>query len=191
MQGVSYISGVWKIMVKGTYQLPPHTRIEFLHVNNWWSIGLEPIEHGFTYTKCKHNPISLSNVCMAILTWVSWSNIIFGNASKLGEHGDMPLLSYTNFMAWRLDIWFFHWKKTLFGEKIPQHFVNNNKIWCLLCGITIWTIWIEYNDKVINQEQWHQSKVKHLIWVDLIICTPKWLGRGYWNLSRLVTTQPI
>lgn len=72
----------------------------------------------------------------------------------------------------------FPWKQAIFGEKIPHKIVKNIKIWCLLCGITIWTIWIEHNDKVFNQEQWHQSKVIHLIWADLIICTPKWLRRG-------------
>ena len=44
--------------------------------------------------------------------------------------------------------------------------------------------------RYLTKKQWHQSKVKHLIWVDLIICTPRWLGRGWWNLSRLVPTQP-
>ena len=36
-------------------------------------------------------------------------------------------------------------------------------------GITLWTIWIELNDKVFNREQRHESKVKHLIWDDLIM----------------------
>jgi hypothetical protein len=57
------------------------------------------------------------------------------------------------------------WKQVFLGEKIPQKIAKNIKIWCQLCGITIWTIWIqfEHNDKVFNQGQWHQSKVKHLI----------------------------
>ena len=38
-----------------------------------------------------------------------------------------------------------------------------------LRGITLWTIWIECNDKGFNQEQWHISKVKHEIWDELII----------------------
>jgi hypothetical protein len=30
-------------------------------------------------------------------------------------------------------------------------------------------IWIEQNDRVLNHEQWHESKSKHLVWDDLII----------------------
>lgn len=36
-------------------------------------------------------------------------------------------------------------------------------------GNTIWAFWIEYNDWVLNQEQWHKFKVKHLNWSDLIL----------------------
>jgi len=42
-------------------------------------------------------------------------------------------------------------------------------IWHLLRGITLWTIWIECNDKVFNHEQWHESNVKHRNWYGLII----------------------
>ena len=41
-----------KMMVKGTYQLPPRTRMELLHSNIWWSDGVELINKGFTYEKC-------------------------------------------------------------------------------------------------------------------------------------------
>lgn len=30
-------------------------------------------------------------------------------------------------------------------------------------------IWIEQNDRVFNYEQWHESKIKHLIWDNLIL----------------------
>ena len=43
------------------------------------------------------------------------------------------------------------------------------KIWHLLRGITLWTIWIERNDRVFNQEQWHVSRVMHHIWDELIM----------------------
>ncbi len=32
----------------------------------------------------------------------------------------------------------------------------------------VWTIWIEHNDKVFNHEQWHETKVKHQIWEEII-----------------------
>jgi len=63
----------------------------------------------------------------------------------------------------------FNWKQTLFGERIPKKFVKKFKVWHLLRGITLWTIWIERNDKVFNHKQWHESKVKHKIWHELLI----------------------
>ena len=57
----------------------------------------------------------------------------------------------------------------LFGERIPKRYGKMIKIWHLLRGITLWTIWIERNDKVFNHEQWHESKVKQKIWDELII----------------------
>jgi hypothetical protein len=32
-----------------------------------------------------------------------------------------------------------------------------------------WMIWVEWNDKAFNQEQWHESNMKHLIWDNLIM----------------------
>jgi hypothetical protein len=63
----------------------------------------------------------------------------------------------------------FNWKQALFGERIPKKYSKKIPIWHLIRGITLWTIWIERNDKVFNQEQWHLSKVKHKIWDELII----------------------
>ena len=44
-----------------------------------------------------------------------------------------------------------------------------SKIWHLLRSITLWTIWIEHNDKIFNHEQWHETRVKHRIWDELIL----------------------
>jgi hypothetical protein len=55
----------------------------------------------------------------------------------------------------------------MFWERMPKKFVKKMKIWHLLQGITLWTIWIERKDRVFNQEQWHECKVKHLIPNDL------------------------
>ena len=46
---------------------------------------------------------------------------------------------------------------------------RGNFFWHLLRGITLWIIWIEHNDKVFNQEQWHESKVNSRIWEGLIM----------------------
>ena len=36
-----HISIAWKVMVKETYQIPSHTRIELLNSNIWWTEGVE------------------------------------------------------------------------------------------------------------------------------------------------------
>jgi hypothetical protein len=64
----------------------------------------------------------------------------------------------------------FNWKQTLFGERTPYKFRKVVKIWHLLRGTTLWTIWVEWNDKVFNQEQWHESKMKYSrIWDTLLM----------------------
>jgi hypothetical protein len=59
----------------------------------------------------------------------------------------------------------------LIEKRSPTKFVKKIKSWHLLCGITLWTFWIKHNDKVFNHEPWHESKVKHLVWDDLVIYT--------------------
>ena len=63
----------------------------------------------------------------------------------------------------------FNWKQGIFGERIPFKFRKMTKIWHLLRGTTLWTIWVERNDKVFNQEQWHVSKMKAHIWNTLLM----------------------
>ena len=81
----------------------------------------------------------------------------------------------------------FHWKQALLGKRILNKFVKKMKIWHLLPGIKLWTIWSERNDRVFNQEQWHECKTKHLIWDDLIIYA-KWLGLGLLDSLKLAFT---
>ena len=59
---------------------------------------------------------------------------------------------------------------------VPKKYGKKDKIWHLLRGITMWTIWIKRNDKVFNHGQWHESKVKHKIWDELII-----YAKATWN----------
>ena len=63
----------------------------------------------------------------------------------------------------------FHWKQAMFGERVHNKLCNQIKIWHLLRGITLCTILIEHNDKVFNHKQWHESKIKHRIWDELIM----------------------
>ena len=70
----------------------------------------------------------------------------------------------------------FSWKQALFGERIPKRYGKMIKIWHMLRGIILWNIWIERNNRVFNQEQWHVSKAKQRIWDDLII-----YAKASWN----------
>jgi hypothetical protein len=70
----------------------------------------------------------------------------------------------------------FNWKQVIFGERIPKKYEKMIKIWHLLRGITLWTIWIKRNNRVFNLEQWHVSRVKHHIWDELII-----YAKAAWN----------
>lgn len=47
--------------------------------------------------------------------------------------------------------------------------LKKSEIWHLFHDIPIWMIWIKHIDRVFNQEQWHNSKVKHIIWDNLIM----------------------
>ena len=56
-----HVSKAWKVMVKGTYQLPPpRTKIELLHSNIWWSEGVDLLNKGIDYDK-KHSPLPQRN----------------------------------------------------------------------------------------------------------------------------------
>ena len=48
-----------------------------------------------------------------------------------------------------------------------EEVLETNQNMDLLCGIALWTIWIERNDKVFNHEQRHESNIKHRVWDDL------------------------
>ena len=63
----------------------------------------------------------------------------------------------------------FNWKQAILGERIPKRYGKKSKTWHLFRGITMWTIWIERNDKVFIHEHWHELKVKQCIWDELII----------------------
>ena len=84
----------------------------------------------------------------------------------------------------------FQWKQAMFGERLRKKFCKQIEIWHLLRDITLWTIWIERNDKVPNHEQWHKSKVKHRIWDEFIMCAKaawKWVIKQI-KISSFSTT---
>ena len=49
-----HICKAWKVMVNGTYQLPPRTKMELLQSNIWWSNGVDLLNKGIDYSKCLH-----------------------------------------------------------------------------------------------------------------------------------------
>ena len=70
-----------------------------------------------------------------------------------------------------ITVWRAHIKylEALEGQYTTIFGPGKSKFWHLLRGLTLWTIWIEFNDKVFNHEQWHEFKVKHKIWDELLI----------------------
>ena len=113
---------------------------------------------------------SLNNVFYAFQTLVNQLSTNFGIAFKHGGHEDGPCSSCMSYVGLELATMIAFTKNNLlFGERILKKFYKKIKIWHLLRSITLWTMWIERNDKVFNHEQWHESKVKHRIWDELIM----------------------
>ena len=116
--------------------------------------------------------------------------ILLGLAPKPRQLGGGRISSWTlcgvrigNYVNLNCKTRFFLWKMN------PKDLVKKIEIWHLLHGITPWTTWIMCNNKVFNQEQWHVSKVKHLIW-DNLVMDAKIVWVGWLNLSRFVLTWP-
>ncbi len=50
-------------------------------------------------------------------------------------------------------------------------------IWSLPRGITLMTLWIEWNDLVFNNQRWNVVKIHKVIWDALLD-----YGRAAWNI---------
>ena len=112
----------------------------------------------------------LSNVSSASLTRVSWINTKLGIVFKHGGLGDGSRSSCTSCARWGPTTTIAsNGNKICLGERIWKKFCKQIKIWQLLRGITLWTIWIERNDKAFNHKQWHEPKIEHCIWTELIL----------------------
>ena len=130
-------------------------------IRRWRSMNGGPVLHRLLFQ---------SNVCSAYLTPMNRSKHKFWDCIQAR-------------CAWRWATYIMHelcgvrtgnydcfnWKQATFGERIPKRYGKMVKIWHLLRGITLWTIWVERNDKVFNQVQWHESKVKQQMRDALII----------------------
>lgn len=113
--------------------------------------------------------LSSSNVFFASQTRVNQSNISSKSIFRLGVPSGGMCVTFIIHELCGLRIGnceSFHWIP--FWWKIFQDLCEKSKIQHLLRGVTFYTIRIELDDKDFNQDQWHDSKVKYLIWVDLI-----------------------
>jgi hypothetical protein len=57
--------------------------------------------------------------------------------------------------------------KPSLGKGFLRSLPKNSRFGAFSKELLFWTIWIECNDRVFNHEQWHESKVKHIIWDDI------------------------
>ena len=77
-------------------------------------------------------------------------------------------IMHTICQVWTNNYDIFHWKQTLFGERISKRFTKTMKIWHLLCDNTFCTIyWAQWPG--FQSRQWHESKVKRPILKDLLL----------------------
>jgi len=51
----------------------------------------------------------------------------------------------------------------IFGKKIPLAFSKISRIWLLLQGMTLWTIWVERNDRIFINSRWEEKKMQESI----------------------------
>jgi hypothetical protein len=59
------------------------------------------------------------------------------------------------------------WKQALFAHDPPWKFKKVSRLWLLLRGVTLWTIWTSRNHFVFNQSRWSHQHVTDLIWQGL------------------------
>ncbi len=79
-----------------------------------------------------------------------------------------------------------HWKQSVLAAKSPRQVQHVENIQSLLRGITLCTLWIEWNDLVFNNERWNVIKIHKVIWDALLD-----YGRAAWNrCMRLIKKIP-
>ena len=104
--------------------------------------------------------------CLPML--VNWLNTNFGIAPKLGEHGNGWHSSCMNFVGLGpTTMMILIGNKPSLGKGFLRSLPKKSRFGAFSKELLFWTKWIECNDRVFNHEQWHESKVKHIIWDDL------------------------
>jgi hypothetical protein len=68
-----------------------------------------------------------------------------------------------NLFLWSLPTW----QQAFFVEELTTHVKAIPRLWLLLQGITIWTMWISRNHKVFNGSVWPHEHLMSLVWQGL------------------------
>ena len=104
--------------------------------------------------------------------------------------GGGPLSSITNLAGSKPAITTTSTRNTLlFEESIRNKFVKWIKIWHLIWGITLWKIWIERNDRVVNQRSiaWVQDEITQVEWMHCVCHDRVGEGLKYFRTSPFST----
>ncbi|KAG0574234.1 hypothetical protein KC19_VG246300 [Ceratodon purpureus] len=73
------------------------------------------------------------------------------------------------------------WKQGIFSYRIPRKFDAFKQIWLELRSVVLWTLWIERNDIVFNNQRWPPAKLLQQVKTGIID-----YGRVEWdNLTRI------
>jgi hypothetical protein len=98
--------------------------------------------------------------------------------------GIMCELAYGDKPSWVVAL--LHWKQCVFVAKNPRQMQCVENIWSLPRGITLKTLWIEWNDLVFNNQRWNVVKIHEVIWDALLD-----YGRAAWNICmKLIIKTP-
>lgn len=58
-------------------------------------------------------------------------------------------------------------KSAIFAARMPRKLYKIRRIWLLLRGIVLWSIWLARNDMVFNRQKWPSQQLCSVIWQGL------------------------
>lgn len=60
------------------------------------------------------------------------------------------------------------WKQAILEEELPRQLAKFKAIWCLLKGTCLWTIWIQRNAMVFDEQVWSDSQSTEIAWLTML-----------------------